>query len=84
VTRIDKLYAQLLQSTNRTVAFRDFLALIEAFGFTHQRTKGSHRSYAHPNCPKLLVAQPKGKDAKRYQIRELLALVEEFDLTFNK
>lgn len=52
MTRIDKLYAQLLQSTDRTVAFRDFLALIEAFGFSHQRTKGSHRSYANPDCQK--------------------------------
>lgn len=84
MTKPAKLYALLLQSTNRDVTFRDFIALVEAFGFSHQRTKGSHQSFAHPDCPRLLVLQPKGKDAKRYQIRELLDLIEEFGLEFSK
>jgi predicted RNA binding protein YcfA (HicA-like mRNA interferase family) len=83
VTKPAKLYALLLQSTNRSVDFRDFIAMIEAFGFVHARTKGSHRSFAHPTCPKLLVLQPIGKDAKRYQVREFLDIVEEFGLTLD-
>jgi predicted RNA binding protein YcfA (HicA-like mRNA interferase family) len=55
--------------------------MIEAFGFRNIRTKGSHRSFAHPSCPKLLVLQPKGNEAKRYQVREFLAIVEEYRLT---
>lgn len=81
MTKPDKLYALLLQSTNRSVDFRDFVAMVEAFGFVQIRTKGSHRSYAHDACPKLLVLQPKGKDAKRYQVREFLAIIEEYRLT---
>lgn len=84
MTKPAKLYALLLQSTNRDVSFRDFIALVEAFGFSHQRTKGSHRSFVHPDCPRLLVLQPKGKDAMRYQIRELLDLIEKFGLEFSK
>jgi predicted RNA binding protein YcfA (HicA-like mRNA interferase family) len=76
-----KLYAQLLQSTNRSVAFRDFIALIEAFGFREVRSRGSHRCFEHSDCPKLLVIQPKGADAKRYQVRELLDMIEGFRLT---
>ena len=76
-----KLYAMLLQSTSRSVDYRDFIAMVEAFGFTNIRTKGSHRSFAHPACPKLLVLQPKGNEAKRYQVREFLAIIEEFRLT---
>lgn len=75
-----KLYALLVQSTDRTVSYRDFIALIEAFGFAYSRTKGSHQSYKHPTCPKLMVVQPVGKDAKRYQVREFLDLVREFEL----
>ncbi|WOE75796.1 type II toxin-antitoxin system HicA family toxin [Alterisphingorhabdus coralli] len=75
-----KLYGLLLQSTNRSVSFRDFVAMVEAFGFVLIRTKGSHQSFAHESCSKLLVIQPKGKDAKRYQVREFLALVEEYGL----
>ena len=81
MTKPAKLYALLLRSTDRTVTFREFLALIEAFGFRHIRTKGSHRSYAHDGCAALLVVQPKGGDAKRYQVREFLAIVEEYGLT---
>lgn len=76
-----KLYALLLQSTGRSVDYRDFVAMVEAFGFQNVRTKGSHRSFSHPTCPKLLVLQPKGNEAKRYQVREFLAIVEEFRLT---
>jgi predicted RNA binding protein YcfA (HicA-like mRNA interferase family) len=54
--------------------------MIEAFWFRHMRNKRSHRSYAHPACPRLLVIQPKGKDAKRYQVREFLDMVEEYGL----
>jgi predicted RNA binding protein YcfA (HicA-like mRNA interferase family) len=80
MTKPAKLYALLLQSTDRSVDFRDFLAMIEAFEFVHTRSKGSHRSYTHPDCPALLVVQPKGKDAKRYQVREFLGIVEEYGL----
>ena len=55
MTKPAKLYALLLQSTNRSVDFRDFIAMVEAFGFAHARTKGSHRSFAHPTCHRLLV-----------------------------
>jgi predicted RNA binding protein YcfA (HicA-like mRNA interferase family) len=75
-----KLYALLLQSSSRSIAYRDFVALIVAFGFAHCRTKGSHSSYQHPDCHKLLVIQPKGNEAKRYQVREFLDLVKEHGL----
>jgi predicted RNA binding protein YcfA (HicA-like mRNA interferase family) len=84
MTKPAKLYSLLLESTNRTVAFRDFILMIEAFGFALARTKGSHRSFAHPTCPKLLVLQPNGKEAKRYQVREFLDIVEEFGLTLEE
>jgi predicted RNA binding protein YcfA (HicA-like mRNA interferase family) len=67
-----KLFALLLENSNRDVSFRDFLALITALGFIHSRTKGSHQSFVHANCPKLLVVQPRGKDAKRYQVANCL------------
>jgi len=81
MVRPAKLYEQLLQSTARTVSFHDFLSLIEAFGFEEARMRGSHRCFAHSACTKLLVVQPKGADAKRYQVRELLDMIEEFGLT---
>lgn len=80
MTKPAKLYALLMQSHDRDVTFRDFVKLLEAFGFLHARTKGSHQSFRHPDCPRLMVIQPKGKDAKRYQLREFLDLVKEYGL----
>ena len=84
MTKPAKLYVLLLQSTNRSVNFRDFIAMVESFGFTGIRTKGSHQSFAHRTCPRLLVLQPKGKEAKRYQVREFLDMVEEYGLTLEE
>lgn len=80
MTQIAKLYARLLDNPKLSLSFRDFVALVVAFGFTHQRTKGRHRSFDHPDCPRLLVLQPNGKDAKRYQVREFLDMIEEYGL----
>lgn len=81
MTKPAKLYALLLLSTNRSVNYRDFVAMVEAFGFRNIRTKGSHAVYVHPTCAGPLNLQPKGKDAKRYQIRNFLDIVEGYGLT---
>lgn len=80
MTQIAKLYARLLANPKLELSFCDFLALVAAFGFKHSRTKGSHQSWKHPDCPRLLVLQPKGKDAKRYQVQQFLDMIEEYGL----
>jgi predicted RNA binding protein YcfA (HicA-like mRNA interferase family) len=75
-----KLYESLLQNPGQMVAFRDLEALLNAFGFVHLRTRGSHRSYKHPRVEEVLTVQPKGKDAAPYQVRRFLAIVREYDL----
>lgn len=80
MTKPDTLYQQLLISTSRSVSFRDFERLLRAFGFALDRTTGSHRQYVHPRIPRAFPVQPDGKDAKRYQLRELLELVERYAL----
>lgn len=80
MTKPDKLYQQLLSSTSRSISFRDFERLLRAFGFELDRTVGSHRQYVHPAIPRAFPVQPDGKDAKRYQVREFLELVERYAL----
>lgn len=77
---VAKLYAALLANPGLIIAFRDFERLLSAFGFSCSRTRGSHRQYTHPAVPRPFPVQPKGKDAKRYQVRELLELVERYRL----
>lgn len=80
MTRIDKLYAKLLANPRASVSFRDFEKLLDAFGFKHVRTRGSHAIWVHPNLSRPFPVQPTGKDAKPYQVREFLELVEEHGL----
>ena len=80
MTRIDKLFAKLLENPRATISFRDFEKLLKAFGFEHDRTKGSRKLWVHPDVPKIMNVQVDGKDAKSYQVREFLELVEEHGL----
>ena len=80
VVKPAKLYVALLASPGSSVSFRDFERLLKAFGFAHERTSGSHRIYTHPAVPRPFPVQPVNHDAKRYQLRELLELVETYGL----
>ena len=78
-----KLYDLLMQCHSRSIAFRDFEKLVLGFGFRFVHMNGSHAIYTHPDVPRPFPIQPHGKDAKRYQVRELLELVEQYGLTLN-
>ncbi len=80
MTRPDKLYERLIANSKAVLSFRGFERLLRAFGFELDRTVGSHRQYGHPAIPRPFPVQPVGKDAKRYQVRELLELVEQYAL----
>ena len=60
--------------------FRDFQRVLEAFGFTLDRIRGSHHIYKHPQVPRPLSIQPRGDMAKPYQVDQFLDNVEEFGL----
>lgn len=80
MTKLTKLYEQLLANPGTIISFRDFERLLEAFGWEHKRTKGSHRHYTHLAVPTVLTINPDGKSAHRYQVRLLLELIEEYGL----
>jgi predicted RNA binding protein YcfA (HicA-like mRNA interferase family) len=74
-----KLYDRLVASPS-SMRFRDFQRVLEAFGFTLDRVKGSHHNYTHPVIQRPFSIQPKGNMAKPYQIDQFLDLVEAFGL----
>ncbi|MGQ0663527.1 MAG: type II toxin-antitoxin system HicA family toxin [Pseudomonadota bacterium] len=53
---------------------------IEAFGFVHRRTTGSHWIFRHPAVPRPLSPQPRKGEAKPYQVAQFLEMVEEYGL----
>ncbi|MGH2711159.1 MAG: type II toxin-antitoxin system HicA family toxin [Actinomycetota bacterium] len=56
------------------------MRLAVSLGFYLQRTSGSHHILAHPDIPELLNLQEVAGEAKAYQIRQLLLLVERYSL----
>ena len=64
----------------QNVRFSDMIDLVEGFGFRLDRTRGSHYLFVHPDVPEVLNLQPEGGQAKAYQIRQFLRLIEEHEL----
>ena len=75
-----RLLRRLLQGALRNVAFNDLVSLVEGFGFRLVRVSGSHHIFTHPDIPELLSLQSVRNEAKPYQIRQLLRLVERYNL----
>jgi predicted RNA binding protein YcfA (HicA-like mRNA interferase family) len=65
---------------SRNIRFEDMTALVRAFGFRLDRVSGSHHIFTHVKIPELINLQKVGGQAKPYQIRQFMKLVEKYDL----
>ena len=74
-----KLLEKVLAGS-RNVRFAEFTSLVEAFGFRLVRTRGSHHIYGHPGIAEILNLQDVDGQAKPYQMRQFLQLVEKYNL----
>jgi len=75
-----KLLQKALASPNN-LRFADVCGLAEAFGFRLSRTSGSHHVFVHADVRELLNLQDVHGKAKPYQVRQLLQLVERYNLS---
>jgi predicted RNA binding protein YcfA (HicA-like mRNA interferase family) len=74
-----KLLKKLL-SGSKNIRFSEAVACAEAFGFQLKGISGSHHIYVHPDIPELLNLQDVKGKAKPYQIKQLLQLIEQYNL----
>jgi predicted RNA binding protein YcfA (HicA-like mRNA interferase family) len=68
----------------RNVGCTEFRRLVEAFGFTLRRVSGSHHIYRDPEVPRPLSLQQHQREAKPYQISQVLEMVEEHGLKIKR
>ena len=54
--------------------------MVEGFGFRLDRVSGSHHIFVHPEIPELVNIQEVKGEAKPYQIRQFLRLIERYNL----
>ena len=76
-----RLLARIARGELANVSFSDMRRLVEAFGFELRRTSGSHHVFVHPDVRELLNLQEVRGQAKPYQIRQFLRLVERYALS---
>ena len=74
-----KLLKRLLAGS-LNVSFSDMVNLVQGFGFQLVRVSGSHHIFGHPAVKELVNLQNVGGDAKPYQIRQFLKLIERYNL----
>lgn len=75
-----KILKKLIYGT-KNIQFHDIITLINAFGFTLSRTKGSHHIFIHPKIPELINIQNVNGKVKPYQVTQFLKLIERYNLT---
>jgi predicted RNA binding protein YcfA (HicA-like mRNA interferase family) len=61
--------------------FEEASALARAFGFHLSRVSGSHHIFAHNDIHELLNLQEVKGKVKPYQVKQLLGLVERYNLS---
>ncbi len=71
---------QKVLAGSRNVRFAEMVRLVQAFGFHLARTKGSHHIFTHPHVPELINLQNVHGQAKPYQIKQFLNLIERYNL----
>jgi predicted RNA binding protein YcfA (HicA-like mRNA interferase family) len=74
-----KLLRKALGGT-KNLRFDEVVTLAQGFGFRLSRTSGSHHIFAHASIPELVNLQNVSSKAKPYQVRQLLRLVEKYNL----
>ncbi len=74
-----KLLQKLFASPNN-IKFNDAVACAKAFGFRFDRITGSHHIFVHDKIPELLNLQNVKGKSKSYQIKQLLQLIEKYNL----
>jgi len=80
----DRLLSKLARGGYHNVSFADLRRLVEALGFSLSRVTGSHHIFSHPEISELVNLQEVKGQAKPYQIRQLLRLVERYNLAVEK
>jgi len=75
-----QLLARLARGDVANVSFSDMRRLVEAFGFELRRTSGSHHVFVHAEVRELVNLQEVRGQAKPYQVRQFLRLVERYAL----
>ena len=73
--KYEKIFAGILSGRNdQSIRFTELVHLLLAMGF-NERVKGSHHIYYRQDIEEILNLQPKGSQAKAYQVRQVRNII---------
>ncbi|RCJ29259.1 toxin HicA [Nostoc minutum NIES-26] len=76
----DKLLAKILLGTSDTnISFTELCQLLRSLGFD-ERIRGSHHIFTQERTEEILNLQPKGSQAKAYQVKQVRAVILKYQL----
>ena len=64
----------------QALSFKELQQLAKTAGFVLKGVRGSHHVYTRKGVAEIINIQPKGKMAKPYQVRQVVGLIEKYDL----
>lgn len=76
-----KIILQKALASPNNLRFTEVRALAEGYGFKLSRVKGSHHIFVHPEIQELVNIQEVSGQAKAYQVKQLLQLIERYNIT---
>ena len=79
-----ELLERVRRGTATNIRFAHLQRLLEAFGFELLRVKGSHHIFGRPGIVELVNLQEVGGQAKPYQVRQFVRLVDRYDLSLEE
>lgn len=77
--RKEELYRRLKENP-KDVRFEELCRTAEVFSFKFRGGRGSHRIYVKEGIREMLNFQNVKGEAKPYQVRQFIKIIEEYDL----
>ena len=74
-----KLYEEIKRNPKK-IRFKKICKIAEVFGFKKRKGKGSHHIFIHPDVNELLNFQNVSGNAKPYQVKQLIKIIEKYGL----
>jgi predicted RNA binding protein YcfA (HicA-like mRNA interferase family) len=76
----EKVFLKIIRGDLKNIKFREIQALVDDFGFKLVRVSGSHHIYTNEEISAIINLQNSNGEAKPYQIRQIVKLIEKYNL----
>ena len=81
MSRVKKSFARLLEGrSDANFDFDDRCFILARAGFTLRHGKGSHHVYFREGVDEIINLQPRGSQAKAYQVKQVRDLILKYQL----